>query len=256
LGKFGKNSSHPQSLTCSCTYPWMQPRVQTWTWWSEVSDTACSRFGVEPAELSEIAVDRSWSISSRRSAAAPATLARGKPEWKWINMQWYIGNWDNLSVPGGWQVPSRGAPIRHSLQMSLKPATTRATTATLAGCIKLGLGHNMPFSGWSSRNPAEDDPRPNIPQLNTKGLTANKISLSEQLAYKSKAFMIVLQQTRCTAADKLVIPNFSLAESVLQQESRPCHVCPRAVGMVTGRTVSRTIRDWVVVRRRRRIYNH
>ena len=38
-----------------------------------------------------------------------------------------------------------------------------------------------------------------------------------------------------------------------EQESRPCHVCPRAVGMVTGRSVSRTIRDWVVARRRRRI---
>jgi len=38
-----------------------------------------------------------------------------------------------------------------------------------------------------------------------------------------------------------------------EQVSRPCHVCPRAVGMVTGRSVSRTIRDWVVVRRCRRI---
>jgi len=36
-----------------------------------------------------------------------------------------------------------------------------------------------------------------------------------------------------------------------EQESRPCHVCARAVGMVTGRPVSRSIRDWMVVRRRR-----
>ena len=34
-----------------------------------------------------------------------------------------------------------------------------------------------------------------------------------------------------------------------EQESRPCHVCPWAVGMVTGRSVSRPIRDWVVVHR-------
>ena len=39
----------------------------------------------------------------------------------------------------------------------------------------------------------------------------------------------------------------------LEQESRPCHVCPRAFGMVTGRSVSRSIRDWVVVCRRRRL---
>ena len=38
-----------------------------------------------------------------------------------------------------------------------------------------------------------------------------------------------------------------------EQESRPCHICLLAVGMVTGRSLSRSIRDWVVVRRRRRI---
>ena len=38
-----------------------------------------------------------------------------------------------------------------------------------------------------------------------------------------------------------------------EQESQPCHICPRPVGMVTGRTVSREIRDWVAVRRHRRI---
>ena len=41
-----------------------------------------------------------------------------------------------------------------------------------------------------------------------------------------------------------------------EQEPRSCHVCPRAVGMVTTRSVSRTIRDWVVVRRCRRIQDH
>jgi len=54
-------------------------------------------------------------------------------------------------------------------------------------------------------------------QLNTEGLTANKISVIEQLACKNKAFLIVLQETHCTTADKLVIPNFSLAGSVLSR---------------------------------------
>jgi len=70
------------------------------------------------------------------------------------------------------------------------------------------MGHQTPFSGRGSRNAAEDNPRPNILQLNTKGLTENKISVIEQLAYKNKAFIIVLQETHCTTADKLVIPNF------------------------------------------------
>jgi len=55
------------------------------------------------------------------------------------------------------------------------------------------MGHNTPFSGPGSRNAAEDDPRPNILQLNTEGLTENKISVIKQLAYKNKAFIIVLQ---------------------------------------------------------------
>ena len=54
-------------------------------------------------------------------------------------------------------------------------------------------------------------------QLITERLTASKISVIEQLAYKNKAFIIVLQETHCTAADKLLIPNFSLAESVLSR---------------------------------------
>jgi len=44
---------------------------------------------------------------------------------------------------------------------------------------------------------------------------------------------------------KRFIPEYGLA--------RPCHVCSGAVGMVTGRSASRAIRDRVVVRRRRKI---
>ena len=58
---------------------------------------------------------------------------------------------------------------------------------------------------------------PNRLQLNTEGLTAEKISVIEQLAYKNNSFVIVLQETHCTTADKLVIPNFSLAGSILSR---------------------------------------
>jgi len=92
----------------------------------------------------------------------------------------------------------------------------RATTATRTGCVRHGVGHKTSFSGHGSRNAAED-PRPNILQLNTERLTADKISVIEQLTHKNKAFIIVLQETHCTTADKLVIPNFSLAGSVLSR---------------------------------------
>ena len=93
----------------------------------------------------------------------------------------------------------------------------RATTATRTGCVQRGMGQTTPFSGRDSRNAAEDDPRPSILQLNTEGLTDNKISIIEQLAYKKKSFIIVLHETHCTTADKLVIPNFSLAGSILSR---------------------------------------
>jgi len=51
-----------------------------------------------------------------------------------------------------------------------------------------------------------------------EGLTVNKISVIEHLAYKNKAYVIVLQQTHCTIAHKLVIPNFLLAGSVLSKK--------------------------------------
>jgi len=101
--------------------------------------------------------------------------------------------------------------------MSTKPVNTRATTATWAGCVRHGVGRKPPFSRRGSRNTAED-PRPNKLQLNTERLTANKISVIEQLAYKNKTFIIVLQETDCTTADKLAIPKFSPVGSVLSRK--------------------------------------
>ena len=92
-----------------------------------------------------------------------------------------------------------------------KSVVSRATTASRAGCVWHGLSQNTPFSERGSRNATEDDPRFSILLLNTQGLTENNISITVQLANKNKAFIIVLQETHCTTADKLVIPNFSLA---------------------------------------------
>ena len=100
--------------------------------------------------------------------------------------------------------------------MLTKSVNLRATAATHTGCVRHGVGHQTSFSGRGSRNAAEDL-RPNILQLNTEGLTADKISVIEQLAYKNKAFIIVLRETRCTTAVELVIPNFSLAGSILSR---------------------------------------
>jgi len=41
-----------------------------------------------------------------------------------------------------------------------------------------------------------------------------------------------------------------------EQEAGPCYACLCAVGVVTGWSVPRAIRDWVAVRGRRRIQDH
>jgi len=89
-------------------------------------------------------------------------------------------------------VYSRGRSCYGILEMPTEPVTTRATIATRAGCVRRGLGR--PFSRSCSVPAAEGDQRPSILQLNTEGLTANKIRVVEQLAYKNKAFIIVLQE--------------------------------------------------------------
>ena len=112
-------------------------------------------------------------------------------------------------------MPSRGPPVRHSLQVSTKPVNTRATIASRTGYVRHGVGHETPFSRLGSWNAAKDDQL----QLNIEGLTADKIFVIEQLADKNKDFIIVLQGTHCTTADKPVIPNFSVAGSVLSGHS-------------------------------------
>jgi len=104
-------------------------------------------------------------------------------------------------------------PVAAFLEIFAKSVIARATTATRAGCVQCGMGHITPFSGRGSRNAAEDDPRPNIERL-----TENKISIIEQLAYKNKAFIIVLlggdPLHNCRQASD---PNFSLAGSILSR---------------------------------------
>ena len=75
-------------------------------------------------------------------------------------------------------------PVAAFLEMLTKSVYLRATAATRTGYVQHGVGHHTPFSGRGSRNAAEDL-RPNILQLNTEGLTADKISVTEQLAYKN-----------------------------------------------------------------------
>ena len=60
--------------------------------------------------------------------------------------------------------------------------------------------------------------RPTILQLNIENLTASKMNILHHLAMQSEALVILLQETHCTDAEKLVLPNYQLAGSSLSRK--------------------------------------
>ena len=72
----------------------------------------------------------------------------------------------------------------------------------------------LPFSGHISKKFR----KPTILQLNIEGLTANKMNVLHHLAQQSEALVILLQETHCIDAEKLVLPNYQLAESSLSRK--------------------------------------
>jgi len=126
-------------------------------------------------KLQQILFGQVWGNSGKNPSHTPkfasSYTCAGVPS---VHQQW-----------GGRQMPSRGPPCCGISQNA--KCNLRATAATRTGCVRHGVGHQTPFSGYDSRNAAEDL-RPNILQLNTEGLTADKISAIDQLAYKNKAF--------------------------------------------------------------------
>ena len=88
--------------------------------------------------------------------------------------------------------------------------------------------------------------KPTILQLNIEGLTANKINVLHHFAMQSEALVILLQETHCTDAEKLVLPNCQLAGSSLSK-AWPCHVCPRATEIHAFGSISTDIGDRVTM---------
>ena len=60
--------------------------------------------------------------------------------------------------------------------------------------------------------------KPTILQLNIEDLTASKMNVLHHLAMQSEALVILLHETHCTDAEKLVLPNYQLAGSSLSRK--------------------------------------
>ena len=89
-------------------------------------------------------------------------------------------------------------------------SANRQTSFSGRGNVKIKL----PFSGHI----ANKFRRPTILQLSIEGLTASKINVLHHLAMQSEALVILLQETHCTDAEKLVLPNYQLAGSSLSRK--------------------------------------
>ena len=71
----------------------------------------------------------------------------------------------------------------------------------------------LPFSGHIPKFQ-----KPTILQLNIEDLTASKMNVLYHLTMQSEALIILLQETHCTDAEKLVLPNYQLAGSSLSRK--------------------------------------
>ena len=60
--------------------------------------------------------------------------------------------------------------------------------------------------------------RPINPQLDIEGFTANKTGVIEQLVSKHQALVVLLQETHCHNAEKLVLSGFAIAGATLSRK--------------------------------------
>ena len=104
-------------------------------------------------------------------------------------------------------------------------------------CIKL------PFSGHI----ANKFRRPIILQLNIEGLTASKMNVLHHLAMQSEALVILLQETHCTDAEKLVLPNYQLAGSLSRKHGLATFVHERLRYTILDQSPSTSEIEWLCV---------
>ena len=116
-----------------------------------------------------------------------------------------------MSIPSNWKVSlmlcgnRMCPPGRVSTYSDAQGPANQQTSFSGRGyeCV----AHKLPFSGHIIKKFRE----PLILQLNIEGLTASKINVLHHLATQLEAFVVLLQETHCTSAEKLVLSNYQLA---------------------------------------------
>ena len=93
-------------------------------------------------------------------------------------------------------------------------------TSTVTDALAKPCKWQTPFSGRyvASKRIVNKFRRPAILELNIEGLSASKMSVLYHLAAQREALVIPLQETHCTSAKRLVLPDYQLAEFSLSRK--------------------------------------
>ena len=130
-----------------------------------------------------------------------------------------------------WQVLSRNLGCQYVCSLVLKITNRNQSyqngRVSIHSDVQCGSANQQKFflgrgNAWIkllfSEHIANKSLGPTILQLNIEGLTASKMNVLCHLAMQSEALVILLQETHCTNAEKLVLPNYQLAESSLSRK--------------------------------------
>ena len=123
-----------------------------------------------------------------------------------------------VSTPSNWKVSlmlcgnRMCPPGRVSTYSNVQGPANQQTS--FSGRDDKCVAHKLPFSGPIIKKFRG----PSILQLNIEGLTASKMNVLHHLAIQLEAFVILLQETHCISAEKLVLSNYQLAEFSLSRK--------------------------------------
>ena len=103
--------------------------------------------------------------------------------------------------------------------MQNKACQSRASILTSGSgfFVQSRVKEKTTLSGCGSVTTVEKYRGPTILQLNIEALTTSKISIIEYVA-NNKALAVLIQRTHCTNINRMVLPHFSLAGSVLSRK--------------------------------------
>ena len=108
---------------------------------------------------------------------------------------------------------SRSTPVIQTCMTDQNEIFPNGRASTVTDVLARPCKWQTPLSGrgGASKRIVNKFRRPVNFHLNIEGFTAGKMSVLYHLAAQRKALVILLQETHCTSAQKLVLPDYQIA---------------------------------------------